>query len=77
MRQRTISMTSTRRNAPRLLHVETPLGIVNIYTQLNDSEGRRVERVEYIPNDYAGEPKVATDNGTRAIRAVEQTERGE
>lgn len=30
----------------QLLHVETPLGIVNIRTGLHDMEGRRVESVE-------------------------------
>ncbi len=42
----------------RIVHVETELGIVNVYVGLTDSEGHRVERVEMIPNQYAGEPVV-------------------
>jgi hypothetical protein len=38
-----------------LVHVETPLGIVN---GLRDRHGRRVDTVEMIPNTYAGEPRV-------------------
>ena len=53
-----------------MIHVETPLGIVNIYVGLRDAEGRRVERVEMIPNRYAGEPKVTVDGG----RFVEEAE---
>lgn len=56
----------------QLLHVETPLGIVNIRTGLHDAEGRRVESVEIIPNAYAGEPEVTVD-GYRNSRLVEAT----
>ena len=42
----------------RCVHVETPLGIVNVWLNLRDELGRRVEKVEMIPNQYAGEPKV-------------------
>jgi hypothetical protein len=49
-----------------LLHVETPLGIVNIYVGLHDSNGRRVENVQFRPNDYAGENKVVL-RGTRFV----------
>ena len=41
-----------------LLHVETPLGIVNITVGLRDRTGRAVDSIEVIPNNYAGEPKV-------------------
>ena len=38
------------------IHIETPLGIVNIYPGLHDQRGRRVDAIEMIPNDrYAGE----------------------
>jgi hypothetical protein len=38
------------------IHIETPLGIVNIYPGLHDQKGRRVDRIEMLPNDhYAGE----------------------
>lgn len=56
----------------QLLHVETPLGIVNIRTGLADMEGNRVESVEIIPNDYVGEPDVTVD-GYRNSRLVEAT----
>lgn len=42
-----------------LLHIETELGIVNIYCGLTDMKGRRVERVNIIPDNYIGENKVA------------------
>ncbi len=41
-----------------MLHVETPLGIVNILVGLSDHKGRRVDAVQVIPNHYAGERKV-------------------
>ena len=48
------------------LHVETPLGIVNVHVGLQDARGRRVERVSMLPNRYAGEPKVVVQ-GSRFI----------
>ncbi len=56
-----------------LLHVETPLGIVNIRIGLHDAEGRRVNAVEIIPNEYAGEPRVDV-SGCRSTRMVEEVE---
>jgi len=40
------------------LHVETPLGIVNIRVGLADRRGRLVDSIEVIP-DHAGEAKIA------------------
>ena len=40
------------------LHVETPLGIVNIRVGLSDRRGRRVESVEVIAPEFCGEPKI-------------------
>lgn len=54
-----------------VIHVETDLGIVNIYVGLRDTEGRRVERIEYRPNEYAGEPVVVMERNIVALRAVE------
>jgi hypothetical protein len=42
----------------RLIHIETPLGIINIRPGLTDATGRRVDSVEVIPNNYSGEPRV-------------------
>lgn len=58
--------------AGQSLHVETPLGIVNIRAGLRDSEGRRVDSVEIIPNAYAGEPAVTLDGygNSRLIEAA-------
>lgn len=50
-----------------ILHVETPLGIVNIHVGLTDRRGRPVEAVSMLPNRYAGEPKVIV-NGSRFIQ---------
>jgi hypothetical protein len=41
------------------LHVETPLGIVNIRVGLSDRRGRLVDSIEVIPDDHAGEAKIA------------------
>src|ERR1041384_5361304 len=54
------------------LHIETPLGIVNITIGLHDADGRRVVSVETIPNDYVGEPKVTLD-GYGNTRLIEET----
>lgn len=40
-----------------MLHIETPMGIINIAVGLTDHAGRRVESIEVIPCNYAGEPK--------------------
>lgn len=40
------------------LHVETPLGIVNIRCGLSDLKGRNVESIEVIPSNYSGKKKV-------------------
>lgn len=41
-----------------LLHVETPLGIVNVRTGLHDFQGRAVDSIEVMPDQYIGERKV-------------------
>jgi hypothetical protein len=41
-----------------LLHVETPLGIVNITVGLTDRIGRRVESIEVIAPRLSGEKKI-------------------
>lgn len=66
--------TVTASKKKSVIHVETELGIVNIYTHLHDESGRRVETVEFIPNEYAGEPKINTDNNIRRVRFVEEVE---
>ena len=57
----------------RIVHIETTLGIVNVYVGLRDAHGRRVERVEMLPNRYAGEPLVVVDG----LRFVESALEGE
>lgn len=58
-----------------ILHVETPLGIVNIRAGLTDRHGRAVESIEFIPNTYAGEPKVVR-RGYANTRLVQLKRRG-
>jgi hypothetical protein len=41
-----------------LLHVETPLGVVNIRVGLTDSTGRRVDSITVTPEQSAGQKKV-------------------
>ena len=61
----------TWQNPDKVLHIETPLGIVNIRVGLEDSSGQRVEAIEIIPNNFAGEPKVEVD-GARHTRLIEE-----
>lgn len=56
--------------AGELLHVETPLGIVNIRTGLSDVLDRPVDSVEVIPSTYVGERKV-TRRGYANTRLVQ------
>jgi hypothetical protein len=53
-----------------LLHIETPLGIINITVGLQDVRDRDVESIEVIPSRYVGEPKVLRSGyaNTRLIR---------
>ncbi len=44
--------------AGQVLHVETPLGIVNIYAGLSDADGRSVDTVELIPT---GAPRIPSN----------------
>lgn len=60
------------RKGSDILHVETPLGIVNIHVGLHDTRGRRVESVTFRPNDYAGERKVRLI-GTRFVENLRPT----
>ena len=58
------------------LHVETPLGIVNIRVGLQDLKGRRVESVEVIAPRLSGELKIVR-RGRCNTRLVElKTVRG-
>lgn len=61
------------RDKDRTLHVETPLGIVNIMVGLHDPEGNRVDAISITPNNYAGEPKVRLD-GYHNSRLIELKE---
>ena len=62
-------MKTVRIGRASIIHIETTLGIVNIYVGLTDAKGRRVETVEMRPNQYAGEPEVIVDGG----RFIENT----
>lgn len=66
-KQKTVEMKDNQ-----LLHVETPLGIVNIRTGLRDMHGCRVDSIEIIPNRYAGEPPVTLDgfSNSRLVEAL-------
>lgn len=69
---RSITFNEANRS-DNLLHIETPLGIVNIRIGLHDGQGRPVESIEVIPNEYAGEPRVGVD-GYRNTRLVQETD---
>lgn len=40
------------------LHVETPLGVINIQCGLTDMKGRKIDSVTVTPDEYADELKV-------------------
>ena len=40
------------------LHIETPLGIVNIRVGLTDSKGRSVDSIVVVPDAFMDQPKV-------------------
>lgn len=65
------SVTLTERGKYDGLHVETPLGVINIRHKLH-SAGRRVVSIEILPNAYADEPPVMLDGFTNNI-LTEQT----
>ena len=55
-RMKTIRHTNPKRT--EILHVETPLGIINIQIGPTDFRGRPVVSVQVSPDDFAGAPKV-------------------
>lgn len=58
------------------LHIETQLGIVNVYVGLHDLKGRRIESVEIIPDTKEkGAPVGATVEGKKyhRVRIIENT----
>ena len=40
------------------LHIETPLGVINIRVGLVDSIGRRVDSITVMPEQCAGQKKI-------------------
>ncbi len=52
------------------LHIETPLGIVNVRAGEIDNRGRRVDSVQVIPDEYVGEKKIVR-KGLANTRLVE------
>lgn len=60
-----IQRVKVKRGA-RVVHIETPLGVVNIHVGLSDRLGRRVENVMVSGNNYSGEPLVVR-RGSRLI----------
>lgn len=64
------NMKTVSAKAGTVIHVETPNGIVNIFTGLHDKFGRDVDTVEVIPDNYPGERPVRISGGryTRLIR---------
>tara|TARA_R100001082_G_scaffold30763_1_gene15464 strand:- start:1124 stop:1333 length:210 start_codon:yes stop_codon:yes gene_type:complete len=62
--------TISHYNSKKLLHIETPLGIINIRVGLTDRLGRSVDSIEVIPSNYAGQNKVKRSglSNTRLIK---------
>ncbi|MFH0908902.1 MAG: hypothetical protein V1929_09075 [bacterium] len=55
---KTIVVYPNRPDPCPILHVETPLGVVNIQVGLHDAQGREVVSISVCPQHFAGEPKV-------------------
>ena len=53
----------TAKRGKRIIHVETELGIVNIYLGFHDKRGRKVEVISMNVNKLAGERKVIVSKG--------------
>ena len=64
------TITLTERSKYDGLHIETPLGIVNIRHKLG-SNSSRIVSIEILPNRYVNEPSVKLD-GFSNNRLVEQ-----
>ena len=69
MSLRTVALSTKSRSDG--LHIETPLGIVNIRHKLQMRDGSRVVSIEVIPNAYPNERPVRLDGFTNT-RLVEQ-----
>jgi hypothetical protein len=55
----------------RLIHIETPLGIINIRPGLTDAKGRKVDSIEIIPDDYHISGRRVYLDGHRNSRLIE------
>ena len=54
----------------KLLHVEVPLGIVNIRIGEVDHVGREVNTIELVPDNYPKENKVVARGGPHNTKLV-------
>lgn len=70
------TISHTARSKDHLLHIETDLGIINIRVGLKDMDGRPVESISFVPDDYAREDPVMLDgySNTRFIRVKKESE---
>jgi hypothetical protein len=74
---KSIVWTERKQRNNGTLHIETPLGIVNIRVGLSDLEGHKVDSIEVIPNaDYPNEGKVIRDGygNTRLVQLFKDQE---
>lgn len=63
------SMRAIRPGRATCLHIETELGIVNVFVKLRDHDGRKVECVEIIPSEIIGEE--SHRDGHALVRLIE------
>jgi len=59
------------RHSKGLLHVETPLGMVNIRVGLVDCRGRRVDSIQVSAFNCTGDRKVKLSGGRSNTRLIE------
>jgi hypothetical protein len=51
MEMKSLSWGYSSRTKNKILHIETPLGIINITTGLSDNEGNEVVSIELLADD--------------------------
>lgn len=68
------TFVARERKTVHIYHVEAPGCIVNIYTGLRDSEGRKVTRVDISPDRCTGEEWHIADGAPCGIRVIEGKE---
>jgi hypothetical protein len=71
------TISHTKPGSENMLHIETPLGIVNITVGLRDCKGRRVDSIEVIPDSVEMWGKRIRRSGYGNTRLIELKGKGD